>query len=115
MRLLLDESVPATLRRHLPNHEVRTAVEMGWSGVKNGRLLALASAKFEAFVTVDKNMPFQQNLSMLPMALVVLDSLSNERHHLVPLLPRLERELAELKSRSYVLVRSDAGLRTLSS
>ena len=42
MRLLLDKSVPATLRRHLPDHDVRTAVQMGWSGVKNGRLLALA-------------------------------------------------------------------------
>lgn len=80
MRLLLDESVPATLKRHLPGHEVRNAVEMGWSGVKNGKLLALAGSNFDAFVTVDKNMPFQQNLSMLPIALVVLDSFSNELH-----------------------------------
>lgn len=108
MRLLLDESVPAKLKLHLPGHAVRTAVEMGWSGVKNGNLLALAGANFDAFVTVDKNMPFQQNLSMLPIALVVLDSLSNELHHLLPLLPKLERELAELKPKSYVLVRSDA-------
>ena len=57
MRLLLDESVPAKLRRALPNHAVRTAVEMGWSGVKNGKLLALASAEFDAFITVDKNLP----------------------------------------------------------
>ena len=42
MRLLLDESVPAKLRKHLRSHEVRTAVEMGWAGVKNGKLLALA-------------------------------------------------------------------------
>ena len=73
MRLLLDESVPARLRRHLPNHEVRTAVEMGWSGVRNGKLLALAATSFEAFVTVDKNMPFQQNLQTLPIALVALE------------------------------------------
>ena len=108
MRLLLDESVPAKLRRHLPNHEVRTAVEMGWSGVKNGRLLALAGATFEAFVTVDKNMPFQQNLSALPIALVVLDSVSNELHALLPFLPQLEQELAVLKPKSYVLVRGAA-------
>jgi hypothetical protein len=42
MRLLLDESVPAKLRRHLLTHEVRTAVEMGWSGLRNGKVLALA-------------------------------------------------------------------------
>lgn len=40
MRLLLDESVPSRLRRTLPNHAVCTAGEMGWSGIKNGKLLA---------------------------------------------------------------------------
>ena len=108
MRLLLDESVPVTLRRHMPNHEVRTAVEMGWSGFKNGKLLALASSSFEAFITVDKNMPFQQNLAALPIALIVLDAPSNEVHMLRPLLPALERELVSLRPNSYVLVRADA-------
>jgi hypothetical protein len=57
---------------------VRTVVEAGWSGVKNGRLLALAADEFDAFITVDKNLPFQQNLAVLPIALLVLDSVSNE-------------------------------------
>lgn len=104
MRLLLDESVPATLRRHLPNHEVRTAVEMGWSGVKNGNLLLLASASFDALVTVDKNMPFQQNMTTLPVALVVLDSPSNELRYLIPLLQKLERELARLQPKALVRI-----------
>ena len=59
MRLLLDESVPRRLRRSLTGHEVKTAVEMGWSGVKNGKLLALAASGFDAFITVDKNLPYQ--------------------------------------------------------
>lgn len=54
MRLLLDESVPVKFRRALPNHDVRTVVEMGWSGVNNGKLLALAANGFDAFVTVDR-------------------------------------------------------------
>ncbi|HZP88924.1 MAG TPA: hypothetical protein VFB54_19085 [Burkholderiales bacterium] len=58
MRLRLDESVP--LRRALPAHVVKTAVEMGWGGVKNGALLAAAAAEFDAFITVDKNLPYQQ-------------------------------------------------------
>lgn len=58
MRLLLDESIPVKFRRSLPNHNVRTVVEMGWSGVKNGKLLALAADNFDAFVTVDKNLPY---------------------------------------------------------
>ena len=77
MRLLLDESVPSRLRRALPGHEVRTVGEMGWSGVKNGKLLALAATAFDAFVTVDKNLPYQQNLSTLPVAVIVLDARSN--------------------------------------
>ena len=108
MRLLLDESVPARLYRALPNHFVSNAVREGWSGVKNGKLLALAAASFDAFVTVDKNLPFQQNLAMLPIALVVLDSYSNELQALLPLVPALERQLATLVPRTYVLVRAEA-------
>jgi len=66
MRLLLDESVPGRLRRVLPAHTVNTAVEMGWSGVKNGALLALAAAEVEAFITVDRNLPYQQNVAAPP-------------------------------------------------
>jgi predicted nuclease of predicted toxin-antitoxin system len=108
MRLLLDESVPAKLRRSLPNHYVRTVVEMGWSGVKNGKLLALAASEFDAFVTVDKNLPYQQNISTLPVTLVVLDAVSNELSYLRPLVPALERALASLKPRTYVHVAAGA-------
>lgn len=108
MRLLLDESVPAKLRRHLPAHEVRTSVEMGWSGPKNGRLLALAGEQFDVFVTVDKNLPFQQNLATLPLAVVVLDALSNELAALIALLPNLERTLASIKPRTVAVVRGTA-------
>ncbi len=107
MRLLLDESVPARLDKALPAHEVSNAVREGWSGVKNGRLLALASASFDAFVTVDKNLPFQQNLDSLPIAVLVLDSVSNELKVLLPLVPALERELARLVPRSCVVVRAE--------
>ena len=78
MRLLLDECVPARLRKALPSHQVSTVGLEGWSGVKNGKLLALAASKFDAFITVDKNLPYQQNTSSLPVAVVVLDALSNE-------------------------------------
>jgi predicted nuclease of predicted toxin-antitoxin system len=63
MRLLLDESVPSRLRRFLPKHDIKTVVELSWSGIKNGKLLALAAADFDAFLTVDKNLSHQQNLA----------------------------------------------------
>lgn len=93
MRLLLDESVPAKLRRHLAGYDVRTAGEMGRGGVKNGKLLALAGQEFDAFVTVDKNMQFQQNLATLPIAVLVLDALSNELHVLVECCPNSNAHL----------------------
>jgi hypothetical protein len=104
MRLLLDESVPRRLRRALPSHSVKTAVEMGWSGVKNGALLALAAAEFDAFITVDRNLPHQQNIAALPIAVVVLVARSNELQSLIALMPRLEEVLAGLQPRSLVQI-----------
>ena len=108
MRLLRDESVPSRLRRALSTHEVRIVLEMGWSGVKNGELLALAASDFDAFITVDKNLPYQQNLIALPISVVVLDAVSSELPALLPLVPNLERELAVLKPRTYVRVKAGA-------
>ena len=108
MRLLLDECVPARLRRALPSHEVSTVIIEGWSGIKNGRLLALAAQRFDAFITVDKNLPYQQNTATLPLAVLVLDAVSNELPYLLPLIPGLERELGKLIKGSYILIAADA-------
>ena len=89
----------------MPRHEVSTVVLQGWSGVKNGKLLALAAASFDAFVTVDKNLPYQQNPSSLPLAVLVLDAASNELPALLELVPALEKALVNLKPCTYVLVR----------
>jgi hypothetical protein len=77
---------------------------MGWSGMKNGALLALAAAEFEAFITVDRNLPYQQNVAALPIAVVVLAAHSNELQALLPLVPRLEEVLATLQPRSLVQI-----------
>jgi predicted nuclease of predicted toxin-antitoxin system len=107
MRLLLDEAVPRRLSRSLASHEVRTVVEMGWSGVKNGNLLALAAPHFDALITVDKNLPHQQNLSMLPVSVVLLDAPSVALGELLFLLPALEKALVALPARSFVRVGVD--------
>lgn len=104
MRLLLDESVPHRLRRSLPGHAVRTVVEMGWGGVRNGELLGRAANEFDAFVTVDKNLQYQQNLDALPIAVIVLDARSNELPYLLPLVPKLEDALASLLPRTFVRI-----------
>ena len=83
-------------------------VQEGWSGIKNGKFLALAAARFDAFITVDKNLPYQQNSSKLPVAVLVLDAASNELQHLLPLVLALEEALVKLKPGDVLLVRLDA-------
>ena len=97
MRLLLDESVPVRLRRSLPSHSVQTVVEMGWGGAKNGALLVLAAKEFDAFLTVDKSLPYQQNVANLPIAVIVLEAHSNELAALLPLVHNLEQVLGRLQ------------------
>lgn len=70
-RVLLDECVPKRLRSELADHLVQTVAEKGWNGVKNGQLLRLAAAEFDCFLTVDRNLQFQQSPS-LPIAVLVM-------------------------------------------
>jgi hypothetical protein len=77
VKILLDECVDWRLSRDLAAHEVKTARQMGWVSIKNGELLALAAAEFDAFVTVDRNLSFQQKLPGLQLAIIVLRSKSN--------------------------------------
>jgi hypothetical protein len=78
MRVLLDECVPRPLRRELLGHKVRTVPEMEWTGKKNGALLALIKeAGFEAFVTTDQNLEYQQNLQRAEIPVIVLVAFSN--------------------------------------
>jgi hypothetical protein len=62
MRLLLDECMPRRLKQELFGHDVSTVQEMGWAGIKNGALLQLASGSFDALLTVDQGIEYQQNL-----------------------------------------------------
>jgi hypothetical protein len=77
---------------------------MGWSGVKNGDLLRLAAASFDVFITVDKNLPYQQSLATLPLAVIVLDAQSNDLPALLPLVPKLEASLRNVQPRTYARI-----------
>lgn len=105
MKLLLDENLPHPLRDHLPGHDVYTVAYMGWSGRKNGELLALAAQDhFDALITIDAGIEYQQNLGALPCAVVLLVAESNAFEHLEPLLPKLLAALQALQPRTLVRV-----------
>jgi predicted nuclease of predicted toxin-antitoxin system len=93
MRMLLDECVPRRLRAELTEHAVSTVGDMGWSGLKNGALLAKAAAEFDCFLTVDKNLQFQQSSSGLPIAVVVLHAANNKLETLKALMPQVREAL----------------------
>jgi predicted nuclease of predicted toxin-antitoxin system len=100
MRILLDECLPARLRYEIKGHEVMTVKDAGWLGIKNGRLLKLIgdSAKFDVFLTVDKNLPKQQSLRMSPFAVIVLRAKSNRFQDLRPLVLELLRRLPKARA-----------------
>jgi hypothetical protein len=77
------------LRRDLPGHDTRTVAEMGWSGTKNGLLLRRAAQEFDAFVTVDQGIAYQQNLVSVDLAVVVIAAPSNDIDDLRPLMSRV--------------------------
>ena len=97
MKVFVDECVDWRLARDIVGHEVRTARQMGWLTIKNGELLALAAKEFEVFVTVDRNLSFQQNLPAFAIAVVVLRARSNRLADLKPLLPELLARIASAK------------------
>ena len=74
MKLLLDECVVRDLKKDLVGHEVSTVVEAGFGGLENGALLRAASRQYDALITVDLNLPFQQNITLLPIAVLILSS-----------------------------------------
>ncbi len=89
MKILLDECIDRKLSREFVEHEVKTVPQMGWAGTKNGQLLALAEAEFDVFITVDRNLSFQQNLPQLNIAVVVLQAPSNRLADLKPLVTKV--------------------------
>jgi len=72
VNILIDECIDRRLAKQLSGHIVKTVPQMGWAGIKDSELLGLAEIEFDVFITVDRNLPFQQNL-------VTLDNFLNRR------------------------------------
>ena len=99
MRILLDESLPKDLAPLISGHDVTTVRAAGGSSIKNGKLLSLAAAQFDVFITADRNLEFQQNLAALPIAVVVLFVRRTRMEAIEPLVPELLKLLNHLPPR----------------
>jgi predicted nuclease of predicted toxin-antitoxin system len=106
MKLLLDENLPHELRLALmPRHDVFTGSYLGWSSLENGELLSQAAATgFEALITKDQGIEHQQNLSNLPLSVVVIRAKTNKIDDIRPLIPELLSALASLSPRTLIQV-----------
>jgi Domain of unknown function (DUF5615) len=97
LRVLLDECVDARLAASLTTVDIRTVADQGWVGISNGELLALAAAEFDVFVTVDRNLPFQQHLPKFDIAVILLRAKTNRIADLEVLVPDLMTALPTAK------------------
>ena len=97
MKILLDECVDERLARDFAGHDVLTVRQMGWKGKQNGELLGLAEKRFEAFITTDRNLSFQQNLTRFSIAVVVLTAPTNRLSDLRPIVQALLETLPLVK------------------
>ena len=94
MRLLLDENLPKKLKIDFEEHEVYTARDKEWNGLKNGVLLQLLIANsFDALLTYDKNLQHQQNFAKYTITVFVLSAKINQYATLTRLTPQIKEYL----------------------
>ena len=102
MKILLDECLPRKVKRLLPDYDVSTVIEMGWSGLLNGDLMKVAvNAGFDVFITADKNLSYQQNITDYNISIVLLSVLFNKLERIKPLIPGLIEILPKVEKRKF--------------
>jgi hypothetical protein len=105
VRVLLDECIDWRLSRAIVGHDVKSARQMGWATIRNGELLAAAAKQFDVFVTVDRNLSFQQNIQAFEIAVVVLHARTNRLADLLPLVANILAVIVSAKPGTVTNVR----------
>ena len=104
MRVLLDECVDWRLLRDLTDHDAKTVKQLGWEHVQDGALLSLASEHFDVFITVDKDLPNEQNIASFDISVIVLRGRTTRLPDLHELLQPLREALRNAKPRKLQLL-----------
>jgi predicted nuclease of predicted toxin-antitoxin system len=96
MKLLLDENLPKRLKNDLSEYEIYTVRDKEWNGKKNGELLKLMIADgFDALLTFDKNLQYQQNFNKYSLPVILLNAPDNSYITLRELVPKLKTTLSQ--------------------
>jgi predicted nuclease of predicted toxin-antitoxin system len=104
VKVLFDTCVPRPLRKNLPGHEIKTAQEMGWDRVRNGDLIQMAEAVFDAIVTSDQNLKYQQNVTARRIGIVVLPA--NYLPAVLKLARKIATALSEILPGAFIVIQS---------
>jgi len=105
MKILLDECVTKKLKPYLKEFEVFTVIELGWGGVKNGKLLTLCVENdFDVLLTIDKNLIYQQNLGKYKISIAVLKTVTSKIEDLRQFVPSFKEQLLHFESHKVYLI-----------
>ena len=104
MNVLLDECLPARLRLSLTGHSVTTVPRRGWARIENGDLLRLAEKEFDVFLTVDRKLSAQQDVTKFDIAIVLIRARWNRLEDIRPLVPELLETLSHATPRVLITV-----------
>ena len=105
MKLLLDENLPHKLLRELSGHQVYSSRQMGWLSLKNGALIkVMLENGFDALLTFDKNIQFQQNFAKYHITVFILVAEKNTYEKLAPLMPKVEKHLKENLATGVIII-----------
>ncbi len=100
MKIILDENLPKALKRYFSAYEVTTVQEQGWAGVKNGELMVRIDGAYDIFLTSDKNLKYQQNLTGRSIAIIELPT--NRLKLLVTIVDKILAEVESISLGMYV-------------
>ena len=106
MKLLFDECVTQRLRRDFVGHQVTMVGEAGFKGLNNGQLLRTAIGQYDVLITVDQNLPYQQNLAVLQIAVLVFVAKRHNYATLQPLVSEALLALEEIQPGQVVIIRA---------
>lgn len=108
MKVLLDQNVNSRFALLLPDHEVISAYKMGWAELKNGDLISSAEAfEFDAIITADKNLQYQQNITGRRISILILKSRYLTWPHISPLGPKVSAVLQDLTPGLFLTITPD--------
>ena len=106
MRILLDECLPARLKRAFPGHAVQTVTQAGWRSVKDGPLLQFAQARFDVFITVDGKLEHETDLSRYKLGFIIVRVPNNRMESFLPIFEGLNASAAAVRAGEVIHIAS---------